>query len=137
MPQNHVIDPTFFYDAIDMFSFNYTIYVVTGKTIDNAGKTVTTYTTKTIPGSLQSQGTQLEQALEGNTTTIEYNFFCKSLYRINIGDVIVYKDNYLMVDSVRDFDEWGCRSCTLKQIRLTAYRDLAEYVAYVTGQKIV
>lgn len=137
MSQNHVIDPTFFYDAIEEFSFNYTLYVVTGKSINDAGKTVTTFTTQSVRGSLQSQGTKLEQSLEGNTTTIEYNFYCKSLYRINIGDVLVYKNNYLMVDSVRDYDEFGCRSCTLKQIQLTAYRDLTDYVQYLNGGKIV
>lgn len=138
MPQNHIIDPTFFYDAIEEFSFNYTIYVVTGKSIDNTtGKTLTTFTTKTIRGSLQSHGTKLNQDLTGNTTTIDYNFYCKSLYRINIGDVIVYKNNYLMVTDVNDYDEFGCRSCSLKQIQLQAYRDLADYVAYLNGGKIV
>ena len=41
MSQFHVIDPTYFYDAIEEFSFNYTIYVVIGKSIDNTtGKTI-------------------------------------------------------------------------------------------------
>ena len=38
--QNHVIDPTYFYDAIEEFAFNYTLYVNTGKNIDDYGKTV-------------------------------------------------------------------------------------------------
>lgn len=137
MSQNHVIDPTYFYDAIEEFSFNYTLYVVTGKTINAAGKTVTTYTTKTVRGSLQSKGKHLSQSIEGNTVTIDYDFYCKSLYRIDIGDIMVYKNNYLMVDSVQDYDEYGVRSCTLQQIQLTAYRDLADYIAYLEGRKIV
>jgi len=137
MSQNHVIDPTFFYDVIEEFSFNYTIYVLTGKSIDEYGETTSTYTTSTIRGSLQSHGTTLNKSLEGNTTSIRYNFYCKSLYRINIGDVIVYKNNYLRVISVRDYDEYGCRSCELEQVQLTAYRDLAAYVKYLQGQEFV
>ena len=135
MSQNHVIDPTYFYDAIEEFTFRYTLYVVVGKRINDAGKTVTTFENKDIYGSLQSHGKQLQQSLEGNTVTYMYNFYCKSLYRIDIGDILVYKNNYLMVDSVRDYDEYGVRSCTLKQIQLTAYRDLADYVAYLNGDK--
>ena len=41
--QNHVIDPTYFYDAIEEFSFDYDLYVNTGKTVDNMGRRVLTY----------------------------------------------------------------------------------------------
>ena len=137
MSQNHIIDPTFFYDAIDEFAFNYDLYVVTGKTVNEYGKTVTTFTKKNVSGSLQSKGTSLAQSLDGNTTTMTYDFYCKSLYRINIGDVLVYKSNYLMFDSVQDYDEFGVRNGSLKQIQLTAYRDLADYVNYLNGGLIV
>lgn len=137
MSQNHILDPTFFYDAIEEFSFNFDVYVVTAKTINEYGKTITTYTKTTIRGSLQSEGTKLSQNLSGNMTTMSYSFYCKSLYRINIGDIIEYKNNYLLVASVQDYDEYGCRSCDLEQIQLTAYRDLADYIAYLNGTKIV
>ena len=137
MPQFHVIDPTYFYDAIEEFSFNYTLHSVLRKYIDDNGKTVTQFYTTTIRGSLQSSGTKLFQTLTGNTTSIGYNFYCKSLYRINIGDVIVYKNNYLMVKDVNDYDEYGCRQCALEQIQLEAYRDLADYIQYLNGGKIV
>ena len=137
MYQNHVIDPTFFYDAIEEFSFNYDIYVVVKKDLNEAGKTVITFDKQIIRGSLQSQGTVLVQSETGNMTTMRYDFYCKSLYRINIGDVIVYKNRYLLCKEVRDYDEYGVRSASLEQIQLTAYRDLRDYVKYLKGEELV
>lgn len=135
--QNHVVDPTFFYDAIEEFAFNFVMYQLSSKTTDELGRRIASYTQQTIRGSLQSQGLRLIQSKDGNTREMTYNFYCKSLYRINIGDVIVYKNNYLMCESVNDYDEYGVRSATLKMITLTAYRDLADYVKYLEGQKLV
>lgn len=135
--QNHVIDPTFFYDVIEEFAFNFNIYVVDKKTVSDSGKIKTEYTKQTIRGSLQSKGTTLIQKNNGNTNTMTYMFYCKSLYRINIGDIIEYKGNYLMCDSVRDYDEYGVRSAHLQMITLTAYRDLKDYIDYIEGRKIV
>lgn len=135
--QNHVVDPTFFYDAIEEFAFDFVMYQLSSKTADEYGRRVGSYTQQTIRGSLQSQGTQLLQSKDGNTREMIYEFYCKSLYRINIGDVIVYKNNYLMCISVNDYDEYGVRSAKLKMIKLTAYRDLADYVKYLEGQKLV
>lgn len=135
--QNHVIDPTYFYDAIEEFSFDYMIFIVSKKELDERGRRVVEYSQDIIRGSLQSQGTVLHQSKDGNTNTKEYDFYCKSLYRIDIGDVIVYKNNYLMCESVRDYDEYGVRSAHLKMIKLTAYRDLAAYVKYLEGQQLV
>lgn len=135
--QNHVIDPTFFYDAIEEFAFDFNIYVVDKKTVSDSGKIKTEYTKQTIRGSLQSKGTTLIQKNNGNTNTMTYMFYCKSLYRINIGDIIEYKGNYLMCDSVRDYDEYGVRSAHLQMITLTAYRDLKDYIDYIEGRKIV
>lgn len=137
MYQNHVIDPTFFYDAIEEFSFNYDIYVIVKKGLNEAGKTVTTFDKQIIRGSLQSQGTVLVQSETGNMTTMRYDFYCKSLYRINIGDVIVYKNRYLLCKEVQDYDEYGVRSASLEQIQLTAYRDLRDYVKYLKGEELV
>ena len=135
--QNHVIDPTFFYDAIEEFAFDFNIYVVDKKTVSDSGKIKTEYTKQTIRGSLQSKGTTLIQKNNGNTNTMTYMFYCKSLYRINIGDIIEYKGNYLMCDSVRDYDEYGVRSAHLQMITLTAYRDLKDYIDYIEGRKII
>lgn len=135
--QNHVVDPTFFYDAIEEFSFDFMMYQLSSKSVDEYGRRVGSYTQQIIRGSLQSKGTQLVQSKDGNTRLMMYEFYCKSLYRINIGDVIVYKGNYLMCDSVNDYDEYGVRFASLKMIKLTAYRDLADYVKYLEGQKLV
>lgn len=135
--QNHVIDPTYFYDCIEEFSFNYNIYVVEKKEIDASGNDKRTYSKNLIRGSLQSQGVELRQSKDGNTKEMRYNFYCKSLYRIDIGDIIEYKNRYLRVESVKDFDEYGVRECSLLMVQLTKYRDLADYIKYLQGEKLV
>lgn len=135
--QNHVIDPTYFFDAIEEFSFNYTIFVVSKKELDSRGRRIASYDMQTIRGSLQTQGKRLVQSKDGNTIELMYDFYCKSLYRIDIGDVIYDKGNYLMCESSHDYDEYGVRSATLRMIKLTAHRDLADYVNYLKGQKLI
>ena len=135
--QNHVIDPTYFYDCIEEFSFDYNIYVVEKKEIDVSGNVKRTYSKNVIRGSLQSQGVELRQSKDGNTKEMRYNFYCKSLYRIDIGDIIEYKNRYLRVESVKDFDEYGVRECSLLMVQLTQYRDLADYIKYLQGEKLV
>ena len=135
--QNHLVDPTFFYDAIEEFSFNYTIYVVTGQTLNEDGNTVPQYTQQTIRGSLQSQGTRLVQSMTGNKTEQIYKFYCKSLYRIDIGDSLVYKNRYMRVDELQDYDEYGVRECSLTVVDLAQYRDLAAYIKYLNGEELV
>lgn len=135
--QDHVVDPTYFYDAIEMFSFNYDLYRVSDYQIDDYGKRTSLFTKESIRGSLQSGGKNLNQNKEGNTNSMNYNFYCKSLYRINIGDFINYKDRWLHVNSVSDYDEYGCRSCRLTLVQLTDYKDLEEYVKYIKGEIIV
>ena len=134
--QNHVIDPTYFYDCVEEFSFDYNIYVVEKKEIDASGNVKRTYSKNVIRGSLQSQGVELRQSKDGNTKEMRYNFYCKSLYRIDIGDIIEYKNRYLRVESVKDFDEYGVRECSLRIVQLTQYRDLADYIKYLQGEKI-
>ena len=86
---------------------------------------------------MQSQGVELRQSKDGNTKEMRYNFYCKSLYRIDIGDIIEYKNRYLRVESVKDFDEYGVRECSLRMVQLTKYRDLADYIKYLQGEKLV
>ena len=135
--KNHLIDPHYFYDAIEEFAFDYDIYVQTSETTDEYFKKKYSYEKKTIRGSLQTQGLSLAQSKTGNTMTNEYNFYCKSLYRINIGDFIFYKQQWLHVDSVHEYDEWGVREAHLTMVQLSSYKDLAEYVKYIKGEKIV
>lgn len=135
--QNHNIDPTFFWDAIEEFSFNYNLYVNTSKTVDEYGRRVLKYTQQIVRGSLQSSGSQVSRSKQGNTDSKSYNFYCKSLYRIDKNDILEYKNEYFIVNSVQDYDEFGVRSCTLSMISLTNYKDLADYIKYLKGEKLV
>lgn len=135
--KNHLIDSHFFYDAIEEFAFDYDIYVQTDETTDEFFRKKYTFEKRVIRGSLQTQGLTLQQNKSGNTMTNEYNFYCKSLYRINIGDFIFYKNTWLHCDSVHEYDEWGVREAHLCMVQLSAYRDLEEYVKYINGDKIV
>ena len=135
--KNHLIDPSYFYDAIEEFTFDYDIYVQTSETLNAYYRKAYTYEKQTIRGSLQTQGLSLHQSKSGNTETNEYNFYCKSLYRIKIGDFICYKEQWLHVDSVHEYDEWGVREAHLTMVQLTSYNDLAEYVKYLKGEIIV
>ena len=135
--QNHVVDPTFFFDAIEQFAFDYDLYVKQEERIDDYGKIVTVFEKTTIRGSLQSQGKSIQQSMKGNTNEVKYEFYCKSLYRIDIGDFINYKHKWLHVDRVNDYDEWGVRSVELTMVQLSAYKDLEEYVKYINGEIII
>lgn len=134
---NHLIDPSYFYDAIEEFAFNYDWYVQTKPKIDDEGKLNIDFDLQTIRGSLQSLGKTLNQSATGNTETMTYSFYCKSLYRVNIGDFLNYKDKWLHVDTVKDYDEFGVRECGLTSVELTDYHDLNEYVRYLKGEEIV
>lgn len=135
--QNHVIDPTYFYDAIEEFSFNFVLYVCTETGIDERGRTTATYSSQIVRGSLQSQGSKYNREKSGATVSHDYKFYCKSLYRINIGDVLEYKGNYYQVTGVQDYDEYGCRECDLTMIQLTNNRNLADYIKYLNGEELV
>lgn len=135
--QNHVVDPTFFYDAIEQFNFTFDWFIETTSGLDEYGRKTSSFTHEEIQGSLQSKGTRLNQSKEGNTQEKIYEFYCKSLYRINIGDFILYKDTWLFVEHVQDYDEYGVREATLKMVQLNQYKDLYEYYKYLTGEKLV
>lgn len=137
MRRNHLVDPTFFYDAINEFAFNYTIYCVQKNDVDEYGNTKLTYTQSTINGSLQIQQRRERQSKSGTTHTVEYRFYCKSLYRIDIGDILEYDNEYLRVNDVHPYDEYGVREASLTMIQLAGYRDFADYLKYIKGQKLV
>lgn len=136
--QNHIIDPTYFYDCIEEFSFDYTIYVVIDKDINAEGYEVCKYQKNTIRGSLQSNGISLTQSKSGNTKSKSYNFYCKSLYRINVGDIIEYKNTFYLCKEINnDFDEFGVRGAILSMINLSDYNDLKDYINYLKGELLV
>jgi hypothetical protein len=136
---NHVIDPTYFYDCIEEFSFDFNLYVLTeNDDIDENGYTISKYELQTIRGSLQSSGSARVRSKEGNTTNKEYDFYCKSLYRIKEDDILEYKNNYYICTNINnDYDEYGVRAARLKLISLNTYRDLADYIKYLRGQKLI
>lgn len=137
MSRNHVVDPTFFFDAIDEFSFTYPMYVVNKNGIDDYGNTKLTYSKKSISGSLQIQTKRERQSKDGNTDEVRYMFYCKSLFRIDVGDIIEYDGNFLRCNETHPYDEYGVREASLTMIHLTAYRDFADYIKYLRGEKLI
>lgn len=137
MLTNHLVDPTFFYDVIEEFAFDYTIYVVGKSGVDDYGNTKNQYTKQTIRGSLQIQGKPLKQSKSGNMQDATYMFYCKSLYRIDVGDIIEYQNDFIRCVDTHPYDEYGVREARLQMIQLTAYRDFADYLKYIRGQKLV
>lgn len=134
---NHLVDPTFFYDVIEEFAFDYDVYIEQPGSVDDYGNTKISYKKEKIRGSLQVQGKPLRQSKTGNTMDVQYMFYCKSLYRIDIGDIIEYEGNFLRCIDTHPYDEYGVREARLQMIQLTAYRDFADYIKYIKGQKIV
>ncbi len=137
MAQNHVNDPTFFFEAVEMFAFDFDWFYEGDIVIDDYGRKKTSFAKGTIRGSLQSQGTKLDMDIKGNTEEMRYEFYCMSKYRIKIGDFIFYKNRFLHVESVRDYDEWGVRSCELRMVNLNNYKDLQESIKYLNGDILV
>lgn len=137
MRTNHLVDPTYFYDAIEEFAFNYTIFVVEKDRVDEYGNTKLQYRKQKIRGSLQVQQKSERQSKDGNTYEVRYKFYCKSLYRIDIGDIVEYNGDYLRVNDVHPYDEYGVREASLEMIQLAAYRDFADYLKYIEGIKLV
>lgn len=137
MPQNHVIDPTYFLDAIEEFAFDYDWYPILKTEMDEMKRIVTRFDHKIIHGSLQPQASSIEFRQSGNTQTLKYKFYCSSLYRIREGDFIHYEHRYLHVDEFQDYDQWGVREVTLTSVNLTNYRDFQEYLQYLEGEKTI
>lgn len=138
MRTNHLIDPTFFFDAIDEFSFDYNIYVVNKHDEpDENGNTVLTYDKRIIRGSLQINSKNESMSKTGTTVSSTYMFYCKSKYRIDIGDIIEYNNDFLRCNAVHPYDEFGVREASLTMIQLSAYRDFADYIKYLRGVKLI
>lgn len=136
--QNHVIDPTYFWDAIEEFSFNYDLFVNTSKETDDYGKVHLIYTQQVIRGSLQADGTRVNRSKSGNIDSKAYKFYCKSLYQIQKNDILRYNNNYYIVNSIdEDYNEYGVRAASLETIQLNQYSDLAKYIKYLEGEILV
>lgn len=134
---NHLIDPTYFFDAIDEFTFEYTAYIYNNAGVDEYGNTKRSFTKQQIFGSLQIQNKAERKSKDGNTADVTYRFYSKSLYRLNFGDVIEYDGMYLRVNDVKPYNEFGVREVGLVMIQLSAYRDFAEYIKVVKGEQLI
>lgn len=136
--QNHLIDPTFFYDAIEEFAFDYDLYRLDKTTkYDEEGKAINSWQHCVIRGSFQRHDLSKSRSKTGSIQSQTADFYCKSLYRINLDDILEYQNTYYIVTDVSNYDEFGVRSCSLKMIELTKYRDLRDYIMYLRGEKLV
>ena len=135
---NHIIDPTYFWDAIEEFSFNYTIYRKNkADTIDDYGRAIPNYKKDVIRGSFQTQGSSKNRSTRGNTQSEQAEFYCKSLYRIKEDDVVVRNNQYYICTGTHNYDEWGVRQASLKMTSLEEVRDFNEWMKFQTGGIIV
>lgn len=137
MRRNHVIDPQYFWDSIEEFSFEFDIYVLNSKEIDDYGMQTYKYTKQTIRGSLQPKRNKIIEKTTGNTIECTYAFYCKSLYRIDIGDIIEYNGMALRCEEIKPIDEFGVRSAKLRMIDINKYRDLNAYIKYLNGEEFI
>lgn len=129
----HIIDPTFFDDAIDLYSFEYEAYIASNVVRDEYGFERTTFDKVMIRGSLQTQGSRLTQNKSGNIVNNSFKFYYKSEYRLNIGDFIFYDNKLLHVIDSQTYNEYGVRECSLQMTQLNEHRDLAEFIHLQTG----
>jgi hypothetical protein len=130
---NHVIDPAFFLDAIDMYAFNYIGYIVKDVIRDEYGMQKSSYDKVNIRGSLQTQGVSLNQKKSGNIASNKFKFYSSSSYRLNIGDFIIWEGKLLHVTDMQPYHEYGVRECVLEMTQLNEHRDLAEFIHLQTG----
>lgn len=135
--RHHVIDPSFFLDAISMYGTNYNAYLVSGVEMNEYGMQKSKFENVEVFGSLQTQGTRLTQKTSGNIVSNQFKFYCKSLYRLRIGDFMVQGANLLHVIDMQPYDEYGVRECTLEMTQLNEHQDLHEFVRFLNGDEIV
>ncbi len=135
--RHHVIDPTFFLDAISMYGTNYDAYLVSGVEMNEYGMQKSKFEKVEVFGSLQTQGTRLIQKTSGNVVSNQFKFYCSSLYRLRIGDFIVHGANLLHVIDMQPYDEYGVRECTLEMTQLNEHQDLHEFIRFLNGDEIV
>lgn len=132
----HVIDPSYFDDAIAQFAVEYDWWHVTGQVVDDYGYQKNTFSKLPLIGSLQPQSYRRIPNKEGVTEIKPYDFYCKSIYRIEVGDFINYKNEWLIVTAIYPYDEYGVRKADLQSVNMASYKDLTEAVKAQTGEII-
>lgn len=133
----HIISPSYFDDVIEQFSFDYDWYHITGQMIDELGNQKNIFTKLPLRGSLQPGRQSRSMSKEGNTETRPYDFYCKSIYRIDTGDFIKYHNDWLIVTGIEPYDEYGVRRASLESANPAMYKDLLEAIKALTGEVII
>ena len=135
---NKLVDPLWFYDAVEEFKFTYVWYVQGKIEKDELFRQVVRYERQTIDGSLQIQDTNLNMnGTGGNTQSTKYKFYCMANFRIKTGDFIYDNGRYLHVDGFHAYDEYGVRTAELTEINLNDYKDLQESIRFLNGEEIL
>lgn len=133
----HLNDVRYFWDAIENFSFDYDFYTFSGRSVDEKGKVIKTFTHSTIRGSLQSYGGYAKSKdKSGATTSGTFKFFCKSIYKFNIDDFIRTQDGQWLICVAIDepYSEWGVRAGSFQMTDLYHHKDLADYIKTLSGE---
>lgn len=134
---NHLLTPTFFDQAIEIFSFNYVAFICDKITMDDEGNQVKHFVKDTVRGSFQSGGMSKRQHVSGNTGEEPFNFYCKNIYRLKIGDYILYKKKLFRITGIPEpYDEYGVRALSGEMEDLTIPDDLNEYADYIEGVRL-
>lgn len=135
---NKLVDPWWFYDAVEEFKFTYDWYIECRIEKDELFRQVVRYDKQKIDGSLQIQDTNLNiNGSGGNTQSTKYRFYCMANFRIKTGDFIYYKGKYLHVDGFHEYDEYGVRTAELTEVNLNNYKDLQESIRFLNGEEII
>lgn len=135
MAIRHIVDPTFFDDALAEFDDEYTVYVAGNLIIDDYGNQKRTYSAHKIRGSLQSEEKRINKSANGgNTYQWQFQFYCKSSYPIDIHDYLLADGKLLLVTGVTCRDEAGVRWCSLEMTNLADPKDLEKFNKFEDGR---
>lgn len=133
----HLNDVRYFWDAIENFSFDYDFYTFSGKSVNDKGKVIKTFTHSTIRGSLQSAGGyKKSKDKSGATVAATFKFYCKSIYKFNIDDFICTQDGQWLIctEVPEPYSEWGVRAGVFEMTDLYHHKDLADYIKTLNGE---
>lgn len=137
---NHVIPTTYFWDAIEAFSFNYVFYTYTKREVNALGKVIKKYDKSTIRGSLQAEsGFTKQRDKSGSTVSATFKFYCKSIYRVNVDDFIQMPNGQFLICTgvTEPYDEYGVRAASFSMTDLSNHKDLQEYIDFLEGKKLL
>lgn len=128
----NIADKTFFDDALLEFGDHVTVYTRDKVDLNEYGEVISTYKKYTIWGSLQPESNSRAEVDKGSHIEQLYNFYCDSVYRIYIDDIILTESGeWLQVYEYTPWDLYGVREVKCKSVNLTETRDLKEFKKYL------